>query len=801
MNRFPSSPASDRDETPFGLIGWLQQTRTILPLRAVDCRFTVTGPAAHVEIDQVFLQANREALDCTYTFPLPGNAAVHRCEITINGRRIEARIEEEGRAEEIFLEKKAEGHRVAMARSERENLFTLDLGNVQPGDSVIVRFAYFQLVERLGETLSLLVPFCPGVRYIPGNPLIRSNRGEGAADDTDQVPDASRISPPRIDAEHPDAAIMRISGSLQTAGAGFANLSSPTHPLLIKAGEGAGSVVIELARGAEIPNRDFIVRWQEIRPSGGARSRGWVCRSERDGADYALAEIVAPAEAAAAPTRAGRDVYFLLDRSGSMQGAKWEKTCEAFLGFLRLLGADDRAWATLFETDFRDLAEVPLPAAKLLSDRAVLNLASLGTAGGTELAPALGHVLAKLRGKVDPRRGSPVLIIITDGQVGNEEEITQMLAEAGDLTVHAFGIDTAVNDAYLRELAQTHGGACALMTPNDDISGAVTALAEQLRHPVLTGLGVGPGWELPDGGKLRDLFARTTTHLLVRRAENPTAPLEIRGSLPDGGSHAGAIELEAIANEAIPLLWIKARIRELQRSGTSEDQAAALALACRHNVLCKGAAFLAWDEAEKAAVARRRLYQPAQEVALCAGPVPCSPPKATQRPGDRGLLFSRTAPTAYRDVDHKVSEEFRPPASRSFPAPPPSAQGEIGTQASLSERIEEALLAVEHELNAIVRETREFQEKLRTRSRGGRVEKELTRWLAELEKAAAHLGGLRFFVSKLHQNDPKILAACEDAAKRAIKDFSRAGLKAEGQLRDLLSMLQRLAAIPNLTLK
>jgi Ca-activated chloride channel family protein len=44
------------------------------------------------------------------------------------------------------------------------------------------------------------------VRYIPGAPLLRSNSGKGAVDDTDQVPEASRISPPRIDQLHPDAA-------------------------------------------------------------------------------------------------------------------------------------------------------------------------------------------------------------------------------------------------------------------------------------------------------------------------------------------------------------------------------------------------------------------------------------------------------------------------------------------------------------------------------------------------------------------------------------------------------------------
>ena len=75
---------------------------------------------------------------------------------------------------------------------------SFQLGNTVPGDHIVIRFAYFQMLFRLGEGLSLRIPFCPGIRYIPGKPLLRKNRGLGTVDDTDQVPDASRITPPRI---------------------------------------------------------------------------------------------------------------------------------------------------------------------------------------------------------------------------------------------------------------------------------------------------------------------------------------------------------------------------------------------------------------------------------------------------------------------------------------------------------------------------------------------------------------------------------------------------------------------------
>ena len=153
---------------PFGLVAWLKETRVALPLKGVECRFEATGPLLSVEIDQIFHQDHAEPLDCLYSFPLPSGAAVYRCEMHVNGRVIRARVEEREAARKLYAEQKAAGHRAALVETERENLFTLSLGNLQPGDLVVVRFAYVQVLERIGRELRVRIPDCPGVRYIPG---------------------------------------------------------------------------------------------------------------------------------------------------------------------------------------------------------------------------------------------------------------------------------------------------------------------------------------------------------------------------------------------------------------------------------------------------------------------------------------------------------------------------------------------------------------------------------------------------------------------------------------------------------
>ena len=592
----------EKKREAFGLVAWLEQTKITLPLKGVECRFNVCGDVVSVEIDQIFQQNSSRPLDCLYSFPLPAAGAVYRCEMHLNGRVIRARVEEREAARRIAEEKKAEGRRTALVEMERDNLFTLSLGNVQPGDLVVIRFAYFETLNRLADWTSFSIPFCPGIRYIPGTPLLRAPLGRGVMEDTDQVPDASRISPPRIDALHPDAAYLSVEGTVEDPLDEVKDISSPSHPVLIR--NGKGNFTVGIADLAAVPDSDFVLRWTES-VAAEVRPTGWVAR--RDGELFALARLRAPEDIAAANDYA-QDFYFLIDRSGSMGGVKWEKAVHSFRAFLGVLGQQDRVWATFFETGVRDLAEKPLPAQDVMNDRSVKNLESLGVAGGTELLPALEHVISKI-GKFSADRPAS-LILITDGQVGNEAAILQALARHARLQVHVFGIDFAINDGFLKKLAaQQHGSSC-LLSPRDDIAGAVMRLGKRLRRPVLTAIRIEGGWESA-GQELPDLHAGEVLVLPLRAKsadESSAKALRLVADVPGGGNKEYDFVLADSKAEAVPLLWARRRIDFLLAKG---DAGGAISLAKASNLVCEGAAFIAWDETEKVPVSTQEVYQPA----------------------------------------------------------------------------------------------------------------------------------------------------------------------------------------------
>jgi len=597
---------SKTEREAFGLIAWLEQTKISLPLKGVECAFNVCGDVLSVEIDQIFHQNSKQPLDCLYTFPLPAGAAVYRCEMHLNGRVIRARVEERARAREIAQEKKAAGYRTALVEMERDNLFTLSLGNVQPGDILVIRFAYFQTLSRLGEWTSFSVPFCPGIRYIPGVPLIRAPKGRGTVDDTDQVPDASRISPPRIDALHPDAAYLSVEGIVEHPLNDLKDISSPSHPVFVK--DGPASSNVRIATEAAVPDSDFVLRWTEL-PAQDVKPMGWMTRANGDA--FALIRLRAP-ERVAVSDKYSQDVYFLIDRSGSMEGLKWQKAVQAFQEFVRGLGNDDRVWATFFESNVRDLAEAPVPAHEVLADRAVQKLEALGTTGGTELLPALNHVLSKIAIHSTERPMS--LVLITDGQVGNEAEILKALSRHTQLRVHVFGIDVAINDGFLQKLAAQHHGTSCLMSPQDDIVGAVARLGNRLRKPVWTSIRVQDGWEIA-GQTLPDLYEGQVLSLPLK-GSGSAGSVTLEGKLPDGTTRTSRFNLVETSAVALPLLWARRRIEFHLAKGETQE---AIALAKASNIVCEGAAFIAWDEAEKVPVSGKEVYQPAMGPAMVRG--------------------------------------------------------------------------------------------------------------------------------------------------------------------------------------
>ena len=142
------------------------------------------------------------------------------------------------------------------------------------------------------------------------------------------------------------------------------------------------TVEIFLPMNVAVPDRDFVLRWRRAsRPD--LQSIGWISSDREE--TYALIQLPAPDDV---PTdREGSDLYFLVDRSGSMAGEKWAKTADALIAFVKATTQHDRVWITFFESDYRDFTENPWGATCCCGTRISNPLPNSARAGAPNYSP------------------------------------------------------------------------------------------------------------------------------------------------------------------------------------------------------------------------------------------------------------------------------------------------------------------------------------------------------------------------------------------------------------------------------
>ncbi len=128
--------------------------------------------------------------------------------------------------------------------------------------------------------------------------------------------------------------------------------------------------------------------------------------------------------------------------------------------------------------------------------RAVEALSKIEARGGTEMAEPLRRAAALLAGGYQDRER--VIVLVTDGQVGNEDHILrEMSAQLRGVRMFALGIDQAVNAAFLRRLASAGGGLCELVESEDRLDDVMAKVHRRIGTPVATELRMfGAGFEL-----------------------------------------------------------------------------------------------------------------------------------------------------------------------------------------------------------------------------------------------------------------------------------------------------------------
>src|SRR5262249_22201244 len=146
----------------------------------------------------------------------------------------------------------ASGRRASLREEERPDVFTMRVGNILPGERVSVALTLVNPLAYEDGEATFRFPLVVAPRYIPGDPLADIAVGDGYADDTPAVPDASRITPPVKLPGFPNPISLTIDVGIDPAGLTPSEVRS-NLPAVSKDGR------IRVQPG-EQPNQDFVLR-------------------------------------------------------------------------------------------------------------------------------------------------------------------------------------------------------------------------------------------------------------------------------------------------------------------------------------------------------------------------------------------------------------------------------------------------------------------------------------------------------------------------------------------------------------
>jgi Ca-activated chloride channel homolog len=595
-------------------VGAIATERGNLPLEAVDVAAAITGLVARVVLTQTFGNRFDQPLEATYIFPLPDRAAVTEFRMEVGERVVEGVLKERGEARAAYDSAIREGKRASIAEEERPGVFTMRVGNLLPGERVRVRLVMTGPLPWDEGEATFRFPLVVAPRYIPGAPLEGEPVGAGTVPDTDAVPDASRITPPVLLPGFPNPVELAIQVEVDPAGLDLGAVRSSLHAAVIEERDGGGGRVrVVRVEPGERANRDFVLR---LRTGSEAVTTSLATARDREGDQGTFAlTLLPPVEPAASQPR---DLAFVLDRSGSMGGWKMVAARRAVARMVDSLTDRDRFLLLAFD----NVVETPPvlgSGLKAATDharfQAVEHLSRLEARGGTEMAAPLTQALDQLPpdGGGEPPlvdRSSPrdrVLVLVTDGQVGNEDQLLRLLApRLAGVRVYTVGVDSAVNEGFLKRLAGLGGGACELVESEDRLDVVMDRVHRRIGTPVVTDLELDPAGLDVDLGSLAPrrlpaLFAGAPLVISGRFNGRSDGALTVRGRDTAGQSWSATIPATPTKAPALAAVWARAHLRELEDRYATEPapdrelERRIVDISLRFGVLCRFTAFVAAD--------------------------------------------------------------------------------------------------------------------------------------------------------------------------------------------------------------
>lgn len=508
-----------------------------VPLRGVRVEAKLTGLCAEVTVAHRYQNTETVPVEAVYVFPLEEGAAVCGFRARVGGRLIEGQVQEREKAFETYDNAMSQGHGAFLLDQERPNIFTASVGNLKPGEPVEVEVSYVAQLQREGEAVRFFLPTTISPRYSPAAP---PEVGQ---------PDHERINPPRW-REVPYGLTLEVQIEMSS---NLKAVESPSHKVRTELDGPKARVTLSAAEAAL--DRDFILLFEEkdaLKPSS-------YVAQEADGTRVVMVTF-SPGQDI--PQSGQREILFVLDCSGSMDGDSIQEARRALALCVRAMSEGDRFNIYRFGSSYQSLWPDPQPYNQQNLEAATQYAqGSTASLGGTEILAPLQDIARRAL----PAGASRQILLLTDGQVSNEAQVIELCkAQAATTRVFAFGIGAGVSEHLVKGVSRASRGAAEFIHPGERIEPKVLRMFNRVTSPMLADVRVDWGGLLVEQSPSQTppVFAGESLTVFGRVASGTATQLTLKA-----GEHAWAVSVDlekAQKDGPIPRLWARNLLRDLE---------------------------------------------------------------------------------------------------------------------------------------------------------------------------------------------------------------------------------------------
>lgn len=590
-------------------------TQLVIRYHHVDV--TIKDQVATTRVDQVFYNPNDWQVEGTYIFPIPVDAAVSSFTLWVDGQAVQGEILEASEARQTYEEIVRNLRDPALLEYAGQGAVQAQIFPIPPQGERRIELEYSQALPAEGGL----------VRYV--YPLSTEKFSLWPLED------------------------VSISIDVQSTTVPIRAVYSPSHSVSTVR-ESEKHMHIGYEESDVLPDTDFALYYS----IGGSEALHLIPFRDPGNAetDGFFMLMLAP-RPETSQRSLPKDVILVLDRSGSMDGEKFQQAQKALGYILGELNPEDRFNIIAFSTGLDLYAQHLRPSSE--ANKALAWVDHLSAVGSTDINRALLESVA-----VAEDERPTYLIFLTDGLptegvIDSQKILDNLeLAAPDNLRLFAFGVGYDVDTYLLDSLAQSHHGTSTYVLPGEQLDEVISSFYEKVSTPVLTDLILDFGniiaYDIyPD--PLPDLFSGSQIIVVGRYRESGSTTITLTGEVDNQIQGFQFVNQKFpsknVAQASIPRLWATRKIgyllNHIRLQGPDEETIDQIVrLSIRYGIVTQYTSYLVTEEIPLGAAEHERIAGEQFDQMQTAPLAPSFGREAVEKAAAEGALADAESPIA-----------------------------------------------------------------------------------------------------------------------------------------------------------